>query len=62
VPIIKTANAVKEMAAGEVLLVIADDRGLLVDMPAWCKMVKHELLAMVEEGDLVRAWVRKAHA
>ena len=62
VPIIKTAAAVKEMAVGEVLFLRADDRGVLVDLPAWCKMARHELLGMAEEGDVVVAYVRKAHA
>jgi TusA-related sulfurtransferase len=62
IPIIKTAEAVKEMAVGEVLLVRADDLGVLVDMPAWCKMAKHDLLGMVEDGDVIAAYVRKAHA
>lgn len=62
VPIIKTAAAVKEMAVGEVLLIRADDRGVLVDLPAWCRMAHHELLGMAEEGDVVVAYVRKTHA
>ena len=59
VPIIKTAKAVKEMAPGEVLLLISDDRGVLVDLPAWCTMSRNELLGMVEEGEMVKAYVRK---
>jgi TusA-related sulfurtransferase len=59
VPIIKTAQAMKEMKPGEVLLLIADDRGVLVDLPAWCKMAKEELLQMTEEAAIVRAFVRK---
>ena len=59
VPIIKTAKAMKEMHAGEVLLLVSDDRGILVDLPAWCRMAKEELLEMVEEGSIVRALVRK---
>ena len=62
IPIIKTAEAVKEMAVGEVLLVRADDRGVLVDLPAWCKMARHDLLGMVEAGGVIAATVRKAHA
>jgi TusA-related sulfurtransferase len=60
VPIIKTAQAMKEMKAGEVLLLVSDDRGVLVDLPAWCRMAKEELVEMTEEAAIVRAWVRKA--
>ena len=59
VPIIKTAQAMKQMKAGEVLLLVSDDRGVLVDLPAWCRMAKEELLQMTEEAAIVRAFVRK---
>ena len=59
VPIIKTAQAMKEMKAGEVLLLVSDDRGVLVDLPAWCRMAKEELVEMTEEAAIVRALVRK---
>jgi TusA-related sulfurtransferase len=60
VPIIKTAQAMKEMAPGQVLLLVSDDRGVLVDLPAWCRMAKAELLSLVEDGAIVRGLVRKA--
>jgi TusA-related sulfurtransferase len=59
VPIIKTAKAMKEMKAGEVLLLVSDDRGVLVDLPAWCRMAKAELLSLIEDGTIVRGLVRK---
>ena len=59
VPIIKTAQAMKAMKPGEILLLIADDRGVLVDLPAWCRMAKEELVQMTEEAAIVRALVRK---
>ncbi len=35
-PIVKTAQEIKELAEGEILEVIADDKGIKSDMPAWC--------------------------
>jgi TusA-related sulfurtransferase len=60
VPIIKTAKLVKEMRIGEVLLVLSDDWGVEEDMPAWCKMSGNELLGIVEEREILKAYVRKA--
>lgn len=60
IPIIKTAKLVKEMAVGEVVLVLSDDWGIQVDMPAWCKSSRNELLGIVEEGEVLKAYVRKA--
>ena len=59
VPIIRTAEAVKEMQVGEVLLVLGDDWGIEADMPAWCAMSGNELLGIVEDGGILKAYVRK---
>jgi TusA-related sulfurtransferase len=60
IPIIKTAKLVKEMTPGQVVLVLADDWGVQVDIPAWCKMSRNEFLGIVEEGEILKAYVRKA--
>jgi TusA-related sulfurtransferase len=53
-PIVKTAKAMKGLAAGEVLQVIATDRGAIADIPAWAGSTGNELLEWHEEGtDLV---------
>jgi TusA-related sulfurtransferase len=44
VPIIRTAEAMKRIATGSVLEVIADDRVILIDMPAWCRSTGHRYL------------------
>jgi TusA-related sulfurtransferase len=62
IPIIQTAKVVKEMAPGEVVLVIADDWGVKVDMPAWCKMSHNELLGITEGEKVLKAYVRKTEA
>jgi len=36
-PIFQTANKLKELEPGQVLEVFADDEGIKVDMPAWCR-------------------------
>lgn len=59
VPIIKTAEAVRRMAAGEVLEVLSDDRVILVDMPAWCRSTGNEYLGSREGAGEYRLYVRK---
>jgi TusA-related sulfurtransferase len=59
IPIVETAKAVKTLAAGEVLLVIATDPGIALDMPMWCKATKHEHLATFREDGAWRSYVRK---
>ena len=43
-PIIKTAQTVKEMKIGQVLEIIATDKGIKQDMPAWCKTTGNECM------------------
>ncbi len=59
VPIIRTAEAMQGMRAGEVLEVLSDDRVVLIDMPAWCLSMRHEYLGFREDGPGWRLYVRK---
>ncbi len=58
-PIVKTSQAMMEMQPGEVLEVIADDRGIKSDMPAWASKTGNEFLGLKEDGDEIRVYVRK---
>jgi len=60
VPIIMTAKRIRTLAAGGVLAVLSDDRGIIEDMPLWCRASRNELLALDEiaPGEW-RALVRK---
>ena len=60
-PIVKTLNRIKELKTGEVLEVIADDKGIKLDMPAWCQATGHEFLGVEEEGGEIKVYVKKAH-
>ena len=59
VPIIKTEEAIRSMRSGEVLEVLADDRVILIDMPAWCLSTGHEYLGFLEGEGEWRLFVRK---
>lgn len=58
-PIIKTKEKMKELEPGQVLEVIADDKGIRADMPAWCESTGNEFLGLEEEGGEYRVYVRK---
>ncbi len=60
-PIVKTAEEIKKLKTGDVLEVVADDKGIKLDMPAWCKATGHELLGVEEEGAEIRVYVKKTH-
>ncbi|RJP30029.1 MAG: sulfurtransferase TusA family protein [Actinobacteria bacterium] len=58
-PIVKTAREMKELAEGEVLEVVADDKGIKSDMPAWCLKTGNECLGIEEEDGEFHVFVRK---
>ena len=58
-PVVKTAKAMKELDAGQVLKVMATDRGSVTDMPAWADTTGNELLEWHEEGDFFVYLIRK---
>ena len=60
-PIVKTAEKIKQLRQGEVLEVVADDKVIKLDMPAWCEATGHEFLGVDEAGGEIRVYVKKAH-
>jgi len=60
-PIVKTAEKIKQLRQGEVLEVLADDKGIKLDMPAWCEATGHEFLGVEEEDNEIKVYVKKAH-
>lgn len=59
-PIVKTKKQINDMNPGEVLEVQATDQGSKADIKAWAESVGHQYLGTIEEGDLIRHYVRKA--
>ena len=59
-PIAQAAKKLRELEAGQVLEVLADDEGIKEDMPAWCRMTGNELLGIEEGPEGYKAYVRKA--
>ncbi len=58
-PIVKTAQKMKELKKGEVLEIVADDKGIKYDMPAWCQATGNECLGIEEAGGEIKVYVKK---
>jgi TusA-related sulfurtransferase len=58
-PIVKTAQKIKEMKTGEILEILADDKGIKQDMPSWCLATGNECLGTEEGGGEIKVYVRK---
>jgi tRNA 2-thiouridine synthesizing protein A len=58
-PIVQTAAAIKQLQPGDVLEVVADDKGIVKDMPAWCDATGNELLGIEESDGEYKVYVKK---
>lgn len=45
VPVIELARRIGDVAVGEVVVLLADDEAARVDVPAWCELRGHQLIA-----------------
>ncbi len=57
-PIVKASKAIKGLAPGQVLKILATDRGSVADFPAWAEDTGNELLHSGEEGGCFVFYVR----
>ena len=58
-PIVKTREAMTQMAAGQVLAMLSDDPASDPDMRSWAQHTGHELLAVTRSGAVYRFVIRK---
>jgi tRNA 2-thiouridine synthesizing protein A len=59
-PIVKLAKLIKELDAGQVLLMEATDPGSVPDVEAWSKNTGNPVLAHDKIGNVMRFWIQKA--
>lgn len=59
VPIVKTAQAIKLMAAGELIEVLATDAGSVKDFAAWSKTTGNTIVETSQEGGVYRFVLQK---
>jgi len=58
-PIVHTSKAMKEMASGDLLEVLATDPGSVQDFSAWCRSTGNELVEQAHEAGVFRYVIRK---
>ena len=61
IPIVKTAAKIKQLKLGEVLEIVADDKGIKLDVPAWCEATGHEFLGIEEDDGEIKVYIKKSH-
>jgi tRNA 2-thiouridine synthesizing protein A len=58
-PIVKTAQAVKPLATGAVVELLATDAGSIKDVAAWCRATGDELIEQTSDGAVYRFVIRR---
>lgn len=59
-PIVKTKKAMNVLEAGQVIEVQATDKGSKADMKAWAESLGHQYLGTIEEGEVLKHYLRKS--
>lgn len=59
-PVIRTQNAAASMPLGAVAMILADDAGIELDLPAWCISTRNEYLGVLREDRFLRAFIRRS--
>ena len=58
-PIVKTKKAMVGLKDGQILEVLATDKGSKADLAAWAKTVGHQYIGTIEEGEVLKHYIRK---
>jgi len=58
-PIVKTAQAAKELQSGDLIEALATDPGSVADFAAWCKSTGNELVEQSQDDAVFRFVIRK---
>jgi len=59
-PIVKTREALRDMAPGQVLEMLSDDPASDADMKSWAQRSRNELIGVSRDGAVYRFLVRKS--
>ena len=59
IPVLRANRALRSMAAGERLRVLATDRAAIADFKAFCQETGHALIAMSEEAGVLSFVIRR---
>ncbi len=58
-PILKTKKALKSMASGETLELLATDPGSVADIAAFCNQTGNELVSSTTEGNIYKFEIKR---
>lgn len=60
-PVIRLQQQIEKLTVGDTVKVIATDKGVKHDIPAWCRVHKHQILSMDEVDKEIVIMVEKTN-
>jgi len=58
-PVVKLAQAIKQIQVGELVEAIATDPGVMADIPAWARTSGHEVVSLEKQDKVFKFVVKK---
>ncbi len=58
-PIVHMAKNMRQLEAGQIIEIHADDEGAHADVPAWCEQTGNEFIGEEDAGDFFKYFVKK---
>ena len=58
-PVVKMAQAIKQVQVGELVEAVATDPGVMADIPAWARSTGHELVSLEKQDKVFRFVVKR---
>ncbi|MFN3921325.1 MAG: sulfurtransferase TusA family protein [Caldimicrobium sp.] len=59
VHLLELNEAIKQIEPGQILELITDYERALEDVPRWCEVFGQEFLGVVENGDILKFYIRR---
>lgn len=59
-PVVKIAQAIKQVQVGELVEAFATDPGVVADIPAWARSTGHELVMLEKQDKIFKFIVKRA--
>ena len=58
-PVVRAGREIKSLAPGQVMKIMATDRGAIADFPAWAEDTGNELVEWHDDGEFLVFMIRK---
>ncbi|PYZ92348.1 hypothetical protein CR194_16065 [Salipaludibacillus keqinensis] len=59
-PVVKVKKEMDQLQSGDILEVLATDKGAKSDIPAWAKSSGNEIVKEDQEDQVLKFWIKKA--